>query len=118
MRQHLPKCCRARAPLRALTRLCVRFRVRFRSWRIVMKTFFARARIAAPALALAMAIPAVAQAAPGFTDSRVALRAGPGGDYPRIMTLDRNTRVNIHGCIRRYDWCDVSMRGVRGWVPA
>ncbi|MGE3336052.1 MAG: SH3 domain-containing protein [Rhodospirillaceae bacterium] len=83
-----------------------------------MKTFFMRARVAAPALALAMAIPAVALAAPGFTDSRVALRAGPGGEYPRIMTLQRNTRVNIHGCIRRYDWCDVSMRGVRGWVPA
>jgi uncharacterized protein YraI len=83
-----------------------------------MNTFLARARFAAPALALAMAIPAVAEAAPGFTDSRVALRAGPGGDYPRIETLQRNTRVNIHGCIRRYDWCDVSIGRIRGWVPA
>ena len=83
-----------------------------------MNKFLARARYDAPALALAMAIPAAAQAAPGYTDSRVALRAGPGGEYPRIVTLDRNTRVNIVGCIRRYDWCEVSMRGVRGWVPA
>jgi uncharacterized protein YraI len=85
---------------------------------VFMNSFLARARYAAPALALAMAIPAVAQAAPGYTDSRVALRAGPGGDYPRIITLQRNARVNIHGCIRRYDWCDVSVAGIRGWVPA
>lgn len=83
-----------------------------------MSTVLARARYAAPALALAMAFPAVAQAAPGYTDSRVALRAGPGGEYPRIATLQRNARVNIHGCIRRYDWCDVSVGRARGWVPA
>ncbi len=83
-----------------------------------MTNFLARARYALPFAALAMAIPAVAQAAPGVTDSRVALRAGPGSDYPRVVTLNRNTRVNIHGCIRRYDWCDVTARGIRGWVPA
>lgn len=83
-----------------------------------MNNIFARARTVAPLVALALAIPAAAQAAPGFTDGRVALRAGPGYDYPRVTDLGRNTRVNIHGCIRRYDWCDVSVRGVRGWVPS
>jgi uncharacterized protein YraI len=33
-----------------------------------------------------------------------------------VTTLNRNTRVQIHGCINRYDWCDVSVRGARGWV--
>lgn len=83
-----------------------------------MKTILARASLAASVAALTMALPAEAQAAPGYTESRVALRAGPGYDYPRVSNLGRNTRVNIHGCIRRFDWCDVSVRGVRGWMPA
>lgn len=83
-----------------------------------MKKLFGRARTLVPLVALAVAIPAIAHAAPGYTDSRVAMRAGPGYDYPRVTDLGRNTRVNIHGCIRRYDWCDVSVRGVRGWVPS
>ena len=83
-----------------------------------MKNILSRARLAAPFAVLALAIPAMAQAAPGMTDSRVQLRAGPGYDYPRVTNLARNTRVNVHGCIRRYDWCDVSVRGIRGWMPA
>lgn len=82
-----------------------------------MKKMFARAGYIAPILALSVAIPTIAEAAPGFTDSRVSLRAGPGFDYPQVMRLSANTRVNIHGCIERYDWCDVSVRGLRGWVP-
>lgn len=81
-----------------------------------MKNICTSARYALPLAALVMALPAAAQAAQGFTEGRVALRAGPDNDYPRVTTLNRNTRVQIHGCINRYDWCDVSVRGARGWV--
>lgn len=81
-----------------------------------MKYVPARALYALPLATLAVALPAVAQAAQGFTDGRVALRAGPDTDYPRVTTLSKNTRVEIHGCITRYDWCDVSVRGARGWA--
>jgi len=82
-----------------------------------MKTIFSRAFYVAPILAASLAFPTLVQAAPGFTDTRVQLRAGPSMDFPRVATLTRNTRVNIHGCIARYRWCDVSVRGIRGWIP-
>ncbi|MCC6912719.1 MAG: hypothetical protein IT566_03360 [Rhodospirillaceae bacterium] len=55
-----------------------------------MKNILARARFALPLAALALALPAAAQAAQGFTDGRVALRAGPDNDYPRVTTRNRN----------------------------
>ncbi|MBL8628545.1 MAG: SH3 domain-containing protein [Rhodospirillaceae bacterium] len=67
--------------------------------------------------ALAFA-PTTAHAVTGFTDDSTSLRAGPGRDYPRIARLPRNVRLEVHGCLRRYDWCDVSFRGARGWIDA
>ncbi len=75
-----------------------------------------RLRYLAPILAAAVLSPAIAQAAVGYTEGRVALRAGPGPDFPRLEALPRNVRVNVHGCVHRFDWCDVSWRGARGWI--
>jgi len=73
-------------------------------------------RIAVPLLAAAVLATAAAEAATGFTTERLTMRAGPGRDYPVIQTVSRNTRVTVHGCIQRYDWCDVSRGRARGWV--
>jgi uncharacterized protein YraI len=55
-------------------------------------------------------------AATGVAARRLSLHAGPGNDYPRIDRIPRDARVAVHGCIRAYDWCDVTFRGHRGWV--
>jgi len=73
-------------------------------------------RIAVPLLAAALLASAAADAATGYTTSRLTLRAGPGRDYPMIDTVSRNTRVTVHGCIDRFDWCDISRGRMRGWV--
>ncbi len=81
-----------------------------------MNNLWKRARTMAPIAALAIAAPAIAHAATGFTDGRTVMYAGPGDDYPRVETLRNNTPVRIHGCIARYDWCDVSVGRMHGWV--
>lgn len=69
--------------------------------------------------AAARVLPAAAFAAvPGFAVSDVDLHAGPGGVYPVVDTLPAGARVRIDGCIGRYAWCNVSWRGIWGWVPA
>ncbi len=79
-----------------------------------------KTKILAPLATVAvMALaPMSAHAVTGFTDDSTSLRAGPGRDYPRIERLPKNVRVEVHGCLRRYDWCDVSYRGYRGWMDA
>jgi len=76
-----------------------------------------KARFLIPVLAAAIFLPvAAASAATGYTTDNLTMRAGPGGEYPRIDRLPRGAKVNVHGCIDRFDWCDVTFRGRRGWV--
>ncbi len=67
-------------------------------------------------LGAAMLVPALAKAEVAFTSDSMIVRAGPGHDYPRIDRLPPNMRVRLYGCIDRFDWCDVSFGGIRGWV--
>jgi uncharacterized protein YraI len=81
---------------------------------IAMKT-----KIILPLAAAAVALaPMSAFALTGFTDESTSLRAGPDSDAPRITRMPKNARIEVHGCIRRYDWCDVSYQGTRGWVDS
>lgn len=73
-------------------------------------------RYTLPLIAAALTVSAAAEAATGYTTDRVTLRAGPGRDFPRIDSMNRNVRVQVHGCIDRYDWCDISRGRERGWV--
>ena len=57
-----------------------------------------------------------ANAATGFTTQRVNMYAGPGNNYPRIERIGNRSQIYVHGCIRDYDWCDVTFRDARGWV--
>src|SRR5262245_35554278 len=45
------------------------------------------------------------------------LRAGPAYDFPVVDSIPSDARVDVHGCVRGYRWCDVSWRDARGWVP-
>jgi len=73
-------------------------------------------KLALPLLAATLFASAVAEAAVGYTTSRETMRAGPGRDYPAIDTIGRQTRITVHGCIDRFDWCDVSRGRTRGWI--
>lgn len=80
-----------------------------------MKSVF---RIAAPLAATFLAAPVAAVAQTAILADNAALRAGPGFEFPRVAYVPENARVNVRGCVRGYDWCDVSWRGERGWIDA
>ncbi len=46
------------------------------------------------------------------------LRAGPSTRFPPVTVLRKCAAVTIHGCIRKYTWCDVSWGRYRGWASA
>lgn len=57
-----------------------------------------------------------ASAQEAYTTNDMSMRAGPGTRYPVVRTIPEDAVVYIHGCIRNWDWCDVSWRRSRGWV--
>lgn len=65
---------------------------------------------------LALAVPALVQAADGFVTGNVNLRAGPDAGYPLITTIPTGTPVSIQGCTDGWEWCDVITMGTRGWA--
>ncbi len=67
-------------------------------------------------LAVSVVAPVTAFARPGYATADVHLRAGPSTNLPIVTTIDGGDRVNIHGCLNSYNWCDVTWRGERGWV--
>jgi uncharacterized protein YraI len=73
-------------------------------------------RFVLPIFAAVLVSTAAAEAATAYTTERLTLRAGPGGDYPRIDSVSRNTRVTVHGCVNGFNWCDISRGRMRGWV--
>ncbi len=70
----------------------------------------------AAAVAGLIAVPVAASALTAVTTEPVALRAGPAADFPIVDSIPDDARVNVHGCVRAYLWCDVSWRDARGWV--
>ncbi len=71
--------------------------------------------LAAVAAGLVLA-PNLASALSAVTTEETNLRAGPAIDFPVVDSLPSDARVNVHGCVRGYRWCDVSWRDARGWV--
>jgi len=69
-------------------------------------------------LAVLLASPAAALAAPGVITTSVNLRAGPSVEFPVVNRLPKGVPVEVHGCIRQELWCDVSWQRERGWVAA
>jgi len=52
----------------------------------------------------------------GYIVRTTVMRAGPDYDYPAVQRMYRDTGVTVHGCLRDWNWCDVSNRYDRGWV--
>jgi uncharacterized protein YraI len=51
-----------------------------------------------------------------MTNQPVNLMAGPGDDYPVVTGLGPNQQVEVMGCVNTYEWCDVALDDLRGWV--
>ncbi|MGA8899152.1 SH3 domain-containing protein, partial [Bradyrhizobium sp.] len=62
--------------------------------------------------------PTAALAAPGIVTVSTGLRAGPGPGFPLVDRIPGDSRVNVHGCLRGYAWCDVSWSDDRGWISS
>lgn len=60
--------------------------------------------------------PNLASALSAITTESTSLRAGPAFDFPVVDRIPSEVRVNVHGCVRGYRWCDVSWRDARGWM--
>lgn len=65
---------------------------------------------------LTFAGPQPSQAAQGYSTVDVNVRSGPGTGYSIIDTIDKNRLLDIRACTPNWTWCEVSMRGTRGWV--
>ena len=63
-------------------------------------------------------VPNLASALSAVTTESTELRAGPALDFPVVDQIPSDVRVNVHGCVRGYSWCDVSWRDARGWIQA
>ena len=79
---------------------------------------FRRFLFAAAAVALTVALvgPAHAARPNGYPITNVNLRAGPGTDYPVILTVPSRAPISIRGCLPDYTWCDVVFEQNRGWM--
>lgn len=65
---------------------------------------------------MAVALPAVAEAAQAISTANVNLRAGPSTQYPPVLVVSAGSRVEIFGCLSSANWCDVGFAGYRGWI--
>ncbi|MGO7038008.1 SH3 domain-containing protein [Rhizobium acaciae] len=68
------------------------------------------------AAGLLMLVPAIAQAAEGYSTANVNMRAGPSTRYPAVAVIPAGSSVEIRGCLSDVNWCDVEFYGGRGWV--
>lgn len=57
-----------------------------------------------------------AMAMPAVVTTDLALRAGPGPAHPIVASLERQTIVELDGCIDGGTWCRVTANGVTGWA--
>ncbi|MGH6865526.1 MAG: DUF6600 domain-containing protein [Methyloceanibacter sp.] len=48
----------------------------------------------------------------------VNLRAGPGTEYPIILTVSYQEPITIVGCLADHTWCDTVYQDQRGWMSA
>jgi uncharacterized protein YraI len=61
--------------------------------------------------------PASAQEEPnGYPITDVNLRAGPGTEYPVLVTVPTEAPITILGCLEDYTWCDTAFEDYRGWM--
>jgi uncharacterized protein YraI len=69
-------------------------------------------------LGAGFATSAAAQEPNGYPITDVNLRAGPGTEYPVILTVPADAPITILGCLPDYTWCDSVFENYRGWMSA
>jgi len=67
-------------------------------------------------LGAGLATTAAAQQPNGYPITDVNLRAGPGTEYPVILTVPADAPITILGCVPDYTWCDSVFQDRRGWM--
>ncbi|MGN6464134.1 MAG: SH3 domain-containing protein [Rhizobiaceae bacterium] len=68
-------------------------------------------------LAAGLLVPGAAFAATSaIATTDLNMRMGPSTGYQVVDVIPDGGRVTVHGCVRGYNWCDVSWRGLRGWA--
>ena len=79
--------------------------------------FVAAAVMAASAL---MTAPALAYygGEPGQTSAAANVRSGPSDKYEIIGKVTNAQKLQIIGCTRSWEWCDVKTNDKRGWIAA
>lgn len=66
----------------------------------------------------ALTVASIAEAQQAYVYNRTSLRAGPDHGYPQVAWLGGGTAVYVNGCVRGYNWCDITSGPYRGWVNA
>lgn len=74
--------------------------------------------LAGSAIALAVAAPAMAQAADATAATDLNVRSGPGAWYESVGVIPAGEMATIEGCLDGYEWCEVSYDGTEGWSYA
>ena len=70
-----------------------------------------------PLALAALVLPAAAHAQQVFVSEPLQLYAGPGPQYPVLLTLYPGVDIGVEGCLPGYQWCDVVLPdGLHGWV--
>jgi uncharacterized protein YraI len=72
----------------------------------------------AASLAASASLSATASADTARVTANLHMRAGPSTEFPVVTTVSDGARVEVHGCVSGYSWCDVSWADSRGWVDA
>lgn len=67
---------------------------------------------------LGLAAPALAAETLAVSTVNLNMRAGPGTQYPVVAVVPPGARIDVHGCVSGYSWCDVNFGVSRGWVAA
>ena len=80
--------------------------------------FNAAALTLALAAGMLAASPSFAARTNAYAITNVNQRAGPGTEYPVIVTVPASAPITILGCVGDYAWCDVLYQGNRGWMRA
>ncbi len=83
-----------------------------RGLELLAKGFFLLGLLASPVLAQELEEPN------GYPITDVNLRAGPGTEYPVLVTVPTDAPITILGCLEDYTWCDTIFEEQRGWMSS
>jgi uncharacterized protein YraI len=70
------------------------------------------------AAAATLALQSSAFALPATVTGDVAVRTGPGPNFPVIGVIARAAPVEVQGCVHRGMWCQIAWNGQLGWTYA